>query len=164
MNDNAAQKYAVDLVIAMQLTNIARDVLTDAKINRRYIPATWLNYQPEEIIYAFEAHDPLIYKSAEKLLSCAEEYYIRARRGYRYIPTRARFAIAVAARIYRGIGVKIQSHKHAYYRKRMVVSGLGKVGYSLSAMQDIFSSHYTSPDRLHDLKAGDTLIRGQHHE
>ena len=38
INNNIARKYAVDLGIAFQLTNIARDILEDAKINRIYIP------------------------------------------------------------------------------------------------------------------------------
>ena len=41
INNNIARKYAVDLGIAFQLTNIARDILEDAKINRIYIPYTW---------------------------------------------------------------------------------------------------------------------------
>ena len=41
INNNIAKKYAVDLGIAFQLTNIARDILEDAKINRIYIPYTW---------------------------------------------------------------------------------------------------------------------------
>ena len=43
INDNIAHKYAVDLGIAFQLTNIARDILEDAKINRIYIPLLGTN-------------------------------------------------------------------------------------------------------------------------
>ena len=39
----------VDLGVAMQLTNIARDILEDAQIGRRYIPSTWLDIEPEKI-------------------------------------------------------------------------------------------------------------------
>ena len=41
INNNIARKYAVDLGIAFQPTNIARDILEDAKANRIYIPCTW---------------------------------------------------------------------------------------------------------------------------
>ena len=35
--------------VIMQLTNIARDILEDAQIGRRYIPSTWLDIEPEKI-------------------------------------------------------------------------------------------------------------------
>jgi len=35
--------FAIDLGIAMQLTNISRDVLEDARMGRRYLPATWVD-------------------------------------------------------------------------------------------------------------------------
>ena len=40
--DAEARKHAIDLGIAMQLTNIARDVYEDAKMNRLYLPKEWL--------------------------------------------------------------------------------------------------------------------------
>jgi phytoene synthase len=40
-DDDAARAHAIDLGIAMQLTNIARDVLEDAEMGRRYLPASW---------------------------------------------------------------------------------------------------------------------------
>ena len=49
INNNIARKYAVDLGIAFQLTNIARDILEDAKINRIYIPYTWYSLTTKEI-------------------------------------------------------------------------------------------------------------------
>ena len=50
-----AYLFAVDLGIAMQLTNIARDVLEDAKMGRRYIPGSWINnILPHEMTQAVE--------------------------------------------------------------------------------------------------------------
>ena len=42
--DPRAKAHAVDLGIAMQLTNIARDVVEDAKMGRRYLPGEWVNH------------------------------------------------------------------------------------------------------------------------
>ena len=50
-----AYLFAIDLGIAMQLTNIARDVLEDAKMGRRYIPGSWINnITPHEMVKAVE--------------------------------------------------------------------------------------------------------------
>ena len=51
INNKQAYKFAVDLGIAMQLTNIARDVLEDAKIQRVYIPSEWVKLNINEILH-----------------------------------------------------------------------------------------------------------------
>ena len=52
-HNEKAKLFAIDLGIAMQLTNIARDVLEDAKMGRRYLPGSWVNQaSPEEIVLA----------------------------------------------------------------------------------------------------------------
>ena len=98
-----ARPHAVDLGIAMQLTNIARDVIVDAKMGRRYLPGSWVNNMtPEQILAA--ADNPkgedaaLISSAVRRLLSLAEEYYASGRVGLSYLPARAHFAIGVATR------------------------------------------------------------------
>ena len=52
-DDEQALGHAIDLGIAMQLTNIARDVLEDAGMGRRYLPASWVgDLAPEKIVVA----------------------------------------------------------------------------------------------------------------
>ena len=48
-NEIVAFKYAVDLGIAFQLTNIARDILEDVNMNRIYIPKSWINLNRDQI-------------------------------------------------------------------------------------------------------------------
>jgi 15-cis-phytoene synthase len=136
-NADAARCYAANLGIAMQLTNIARDVLEDAAMQRCYIPQTWLQ-TPSSM------HEYLNDKSAQNapnarkqaftavlaLINLADQYYQRAELGFSYIPWRARFAIFVAARVYRAIGVKIARGAAdggvSYWQQRTVVSAWGK--------------------------------------
>ena len=50
-DETDAIDYAIDLGIAMQLTNIARDILEDAQMGRRYLPESWVgDVTPEEIV------------------------------------------------------------------------------------------------------------------
>ena len=50
-DESNATDYAIDLGIAMQLTNIARDILEDAKMGRRYLPESWVgDISPKEIV------------------------------------------------------------------------------------------------------------------
>jgi 15-cis-phytoene synthase len=129
-----ARTYAANLGIAMQLTNIARDVLEDAALQRCYIPQTWL--QTPTDFYANLCADDAVNTRAEtfqavlQLIELADEYYRRAEPGFVFIPWRARYAIFVAARVYRAIGVKIARGADDggtyYWQARTVVSPLGK--------------------------------------
>ena len=101
---------AIDLGIAMQLTNISRDVVEDLNNNRSYI-----NENFEEI---------------KSTLMLAEKFYENSFYSINKIPISFRFAILVARRIYRKIGHKILKKKNLEnYRKsgKIYVSNLEKV-------------------------------------
>ncbi|MEC8353381.1 MAG: squalene/phytoene synthase family protein, partial [Candidatus Thermoplasmatota archaeon] len=75
-HDPDAKAHAIDLGIAMQLTNIARDVLEDAEMGRRYLPTTWTgDISPQQIVAC--ATDPesseaqIITQSVQRLLKMA---------------------------------------------------------------------------------------------
>ena len=101
---------AIDLGIAMQLTNISRDVVEDLNNNRSYI-----NENFEEI---------------KSTLMLAEKFYENSFHSINKIPISFRFAILVARRVYRKIGYKILKKKNLEnYRKsgKIYVSNLEKV-------------------------------------
>ena len=106
-----ATEYAVHLGIAMQLTNIARDVLEDARNGRRYLPAEWgCTYYPVDIA---ATRDPRIIddisQHIDRLLSLADVYYASAARGFVLIPRASQGAIRVAAAVYREIGLRLRA-------------------------------------------------------
>ena len=126
-SDPKAKPHAVDLGIAMQLTNIARDVVEDARMGRRYLPGSWVgNMSPEDILDA--ALDPSgpdgvqITRAVERLLDLAESYYASGRAGLAYLPARAHFSIGVAAKVYRQIGRQLLRSKDSWHGKRQVTS------------------------------------------
>ncbi len=123
-NEENAIAYAIDLGIAMQLTNIARDILEDAKMGRRYLPESWVgNISPEEIVQL--SNNPQIKKvqnicmGSDRLLKLAEKYYTSGLIGCSYLPIRAHVAISIAAAVYRQIGIKIISNKHLWFKGRV---------------------------------------------
>jgi phytoene synthase len=110
--DPRARPFAIDLGIAMQFTNIARDVAEDAARDRLYLPATWL---PEAMPpAAFLAHGEAVYAAVRRLLARADQHYRSAELGYRFLPRHARLAIGVAARLYEEIGLKLLRIGPAY--------------------------------------------------
>ena len=92
VNKKDSLKSAIDLGIAMQLTNISRDVIEDSGNNRFYI-----NKSFEEIL---------------STINLANSFYENSFYSIKDIPLRLRFSILVARRVYRKIGRKIQSKKN----------------------------------------------------
>jgi len=92
VNKKSSLKSAIDLGIAMQLTNISRDVIEDSKNNRFYI-----NKNFEEI---------------SSTINLADSFYENSFYSIKDIPIRFRFSILVARRVYRKIGHKIRNKKN----------------------------------------------------
>jgi phytoene synthase len=119
--DADAVAPAVDLGIAMQLTNIARDVLEDARADRRYLPAAWVDLPPAAIAEAGPAARGRVPAALLEVLALADRYYARGHAGLAHLPPRARTTVAVAADLYRAIGTVLRERDGAYWRGRAVV-------------------------------------------
>ena len=166
-DDDAARAHAIDLGIAMQLTNIARDVLEDAEMGRRYLPASWAgDVTPAHITAASHAPDSEVARSVSaavgQLLSLADDYYQSGAGGLSYLPLRAHIAIAVAARVYRQIGVQIAATGYGWHQGRQVTSRVTKIKCSLQACGSIWRRFWPRmPHRkqLHDGLEGLPYVR-----
>ncbi|MDA9910254.1 phytoene/squalene synthase family protein [Amylibacter sp.] len=126
-DETDATDYAIDLGIAMQLTNIARDILEDAQMGRRYLPESWVgDVTPEEIVQISQhpkskrAQDICI--GSKKLLNLAEQYYTSGLTGCAYLPLRAHAAISIAALVYRQIGIKTKNKRYPWFNGREFTS------------------------------------------
>lgn len=134
----AAYPHAVDLGIAMQLTNICRDVLEDAARGRRYLPASLIGeLSPEELINPNTAVRAKLALGVLDLLRLAEEYYRSGEEGLSYLPLRARGAILIAARVYRGIGIDLVSRQGDCWSRRAMVSSAQKAFITVKALTSV---------------------------
>jgi len=135
VTDPDARAYATDLGIAMQMTNIARDVLEDAESNRRYLPGEWLNdIGPQEIIAPSIEQRLNIQSSVLKLLRWADDLYESGLRGLPALPTRARLGVLIAARAYREIGISLINNNCNIWQGRTVVSKVKKTSICIHAL------------------------------
>ena len=153
--DPEAYAFAIDLGIGMQLTNIARDVLEDARMGRRYIPADWVNgLSPNAICLASadpEGKDAMLINVAlERLLLLADKFYKSGAHGFTFLPLRAHIGIAIAARIYRQIGVQLKASGYAWHESRQVTSKSTKLTHSLFALGSLASRLPIFQKRRHD--------------
>ncbi len=120
VSDTRSLKGAVDLGIAMQLTNIARDVIEDKKMNRQYI-------KPD-------------FENIEATLKLAEMFYESSFSSMKNIPFKYRFAIIVARRVYRQIGRKIIKKRNIEnYEKsgKIYVNNFGKIYQTILSLFDL---------------------------
>ncbi|MGB2321255.1 MAG: phytoene/squalene synthase family protein [Candidatus Puniceispirillaceae bacterium] len=150
----AARAHAIDLGIAMQLTNIARDVLEDADMNRRYIPGDWVGgATPADILAAAQAPGSDVHadvtNAVARLLDIAETFYASGAQGYRYLPWRAHLSIAIAARVYRQIGVQLLATGCAWHQGRQVTSGTTKLRCSAVALASL-GTWFGAAEGCHD--------------
>ncbi len=135
VDDPRAFPHAVDLGIAMQLTNICRDVAADAAMGRRYLPATLIgDLQAMDLVDpAFDRRDT-IREGILSLLTLADDYYRSGEAGLSYLPLQARAGILVASRVYHGIGEELRSCGGDCWSRRAEVSSLRKALLSTVAL------------------------------
>ena len=137
-----ADSFAIDLGVAMQLTNISRDVLEDAKMGRRYLPASWANFTPAQIAKAglgdenTDCREQVAHGIA-RLLDLSEQYYASALLGIRLLPFRSRLSIAIALRVYRQIGWVLRRRNLVWWQGRVMVTGGEKALLSLRSLADL---------------------------
>ena len=115
-------KGAIDLGIAMQLTNIARDVVEDSKKNRQYIGSD--------------------FNTIQNTIKTASLFYDSSFKSIKEIPLSCRLSILVARRIYREIGNKILKKKNIKnYRAsgKIYVSNIEKISQTILASFDLLT-------------------------
>jgi phytoene synthase len=146
-----ALPHAIDLGIAMQMTNIARDVLEDAYLDRVYLPVSdgANGMSPQALIEDSGDARHSAWLGVCELLANAEAYYDSGRRGLGYLPLRPRLAIAVAADVYRDIGRQILHRgEAAYWQQRSVVSKPRKALLSALALGRLLVSNRVVGSKL----------------
>ena len=148
--DAEARKHAIDLGIAMQLTNIARDVYEDAKMNRLYLPKEWLGQVSTSDLIdnkLDEQKKKLIELSIKNLIELSDKFYANGFSGMKFIPLRTRLARFIAAKIYKGIGEKIKSGGYVYKLERIYLNKLEKLWITIISipeflfLKNIFKSY-----------------------
>ena len=137
VKDHATLARAADLGVAMQLTNIARDVLEDAQMGRRYLPACWVDLPAATIAEAHTTSHQVVSDAIEKLLDLSEDYYRSALLGIQLLPFRARFAITIALRVYRQIGCRLRRRNLQWWRGRVYVNTAEKGLLSIRSLIDL---------------------------
>ena len=125
--DMRARPFAAALGIAMQLTNIARDVAEDAGRGRVFLPVAWLGAAgatPPALLD--HANRDAVFDAVTRVLALADRHYRQAEAGIRVLPWRSRAAIRAAARLYEDIGRVVRQRGPAGLAGPRAVVGTGR--------------------------------------
>ena len=130
---------AFDLGVAMQLTNIARDVGEDARMGRIYLPADWLLQEgvDRDRFLAAPEFSPGLGRVIARVLHTADRLYARADAGVSRLPRSCRPAIRAARLIYCDIGHQLRRRGLDSISRRTVVSRGRKLALVLTASLEL---------------------------
>lgn len=156
VRDLRALPFAIHLGIAMQITNICRDVAEDLERDRVYLPQSRLG--ADSIAAAStdvcleslsDAQLKKIQQVIQDLLDLADRYYNSAALGMCFIPRRSRLSIMIASRVYRAIGLNLRKRGCDPRGGRVFVSVLGKVYWMVFACAEfIFPRFWSLPSNF----------------
>jgi phytoene synthase len=150
ISDSKLRYFAIDFGIAMQLTNICRDIKEDAQIGRIYLPK---NETASLAIGNFRSPSNtdliIINSSRDKLIKLADEYYQSGMYGINQLPIKIKRSFRVASNIYQGIGHKIIKKRCSFNEQRVYLSKFEKLNLTIKT----FLKRSKSIDRpLHEKK------------
>jgi len=161
VRDFDALARACDLGLAMQLTNIARDVGEDARAGRIYLPLAWL----DEVgltaagFLANPVADDRIRSLTRRLLSEANGLYLRSEAGVPALPLACRPGIFAARHVYAGIGAAVARNGHDSVTRRARTSARQKLGWlGLSVVRSGISLLAPGPATLHAAPSPETAF------
>ena len=146
LRDESALRNAADLGIAMQLTNIARDITEDAAMGRIYLPLAWLDEAdiPHDQISAPEHRGKLAMLTL-RLLNEAAYYYRSGDAGLWHLSFRSACAVSAASHVYSEIGALLGKRGARAWDQRTYVTGARKIWVILRGVLSLVRS---APARL----------------
>ena len=160
-SDKRAVARACDMGVAMQLTNIARDIGEDARMGRLYLPRRWFARAgiDADNWLANPVQNEHITAMCKRLLSYADVLYKRSDSGVALLPLRCRPGIRAARVVYSDIGRQIARQNYETVDKRAIVP---KARKSLLLLKSLLTIPLTRSEKRVDALEWPPLIETQY--
>lgn len=155
-----AYPFAIDLGIAMQLTNIARDIYEDAMDDKIYLPQEAFTHAITAEQIGSEKNLPEILQIREQILTLADRYYASADLGMHFLPSQPRLAVLCASRLYQEKGQTIRRDSAYYLKNRADSSMVTKIRQTAAILYSFcFDPVYRCPGQsVHDASLHSDLL------
>ena len=135
----------IQLGIAMQMTNICRDIKEDLERGRIYIPKTHrtvINKGCKEILHNKILRKKMS-KDIEKLIDSSNKIYSNAWNGILDLPLKFSIPIAIASELYKEIGEKIKKDSYQIWERRVYVNLFEKILISIKTFFKVILRYKT---------------------
>jgi phytoene synthase len=130
----SAGVHAKNLGIAMQLTNIMRDIQDDLRLGRVYIPQEFFVSQNLSVMDLRDRPNEVSVLASHYLYDLAEGYYQSGHEGLKYLPFRERLAVSIASITYRQIGVEVLKRGQHAWSSRTYTTPLQKINCAVRGL------------------------------
>lgn len=142
---------ACDLGLAMQLTNICRDVGEDARAGRMYLPLAWLAEAglDADALIAHPVHSPALASVVKRVLALADTFYRRADRGMTLYPYDCRLGVRAARLVYAEIGRMVAKNGYDSVSTRAYTSKARKLLLLTKALPVLLWRSKSNDDPVH---------------
>ncbi|MEE2695107.1 MAG: phytoene/squalene synthase family protein [Pseudomonadota bacterium] len=144
VNNRKQRLKAIQLGIAMQMTNIARDIEEDLKRNRVYLPKEFRSHKDAnfEKVLTSKKLQTQFSSDLEKLLQLADNIYMVSWEGILKLPLKFKIPIAIASGLYQSIGKKIRMKKYQIWNQRVYLTKIEKVFETVKIIYRLLSARY----------------------
>ena len=124
IKDKKLLNHALELGIAMQITNICRDIKEDLLINRIYFPNSLrqFNYISNKDLLKNKKKQKVLSENINFLIRKSNNLYKESNKGVMKLPLKYRIVILIASRMYQEIGLIILKNPYYIWEKRVFVS------------------------------------------
>ena len=124
IKDKKLLNHALELGIAMQITNICRDIKEDLLINRIYFPNSLrqFNYISNKDLLKNKKKQKVLSENINFLIRKSNNLYKESNKGVMKLPLKYRIVILIASRMYQEIGLIISKNPYYIWKKRVFVS------------------------------------------
>jgi phytoene synthase len=152
-NDKDQNLRAIQLGIAMQFTNISRDINEDLKMDRIYLPKSIRTYKKkkkQEILNSFKLKESFA-SDLLNLLKITDLIYINAWKGISKLNKKYAIPISIAAELYQRIGSKIMKDSNKVWTQRMYINFIEKIYFTLIALKKLlFAKNFPVLEKIDD--------------
>ena len=147
------QKHAIELGIAMQLTNISRDVIEDLNNNRIYLPVSErsFNFLSFSELQNNQLKKEKLSRDIIKLLDYSDTLYKYSHYGIFNLPLKFRLPILIAANLYQQIGIKIRKRPKLILEKRIYISRLKKILITIGSILECIFRKKNNIGKIHPI-------------
>ena len=124
IKDKRLLNHALELGIAMQITNICRDIKEDLLINRIYFPNSLrqFNYISNKDLLKNKKKQKVLSENINFLIRKSNNLYKESNKGVMKLPLQYRIVILIASKMYQEIGLIILKNPNYIWKKRVFVS------------------------------------------